>query len=162
MSIERNKNILNSKEIETLKKLYDVKRNLMSCLDMSEFIKGVSEVIDQSKYFSYRSSTSKLTINVNKPAFIMKIIDEKLLKKLVEIDKMDQTKNGMKVLDELSNYLNEDIIKKISEVLTTCLKEKKDTIFKDIPKEIEDFIISNIFSVRFNLQENNVQLFYFY
>ena len=156
-----NDNLLTTEEIEAVKKLYESKRNILSYLNMDEFINKVSDLIDQSDTFSFRSSTSKYTINKVRPVFVMKIIDEKLLNQMLEIEKTDDT-GEMKTLDALTVVLNEKIIKEISKILTDQFSEHDEELFVDVPESLKKFIISSIFSIRFSVKDNNIQLMCFF
>lgn len=145
-------NLLSQEEITQLKTALEVKRDIISYLDMELFIDNTRKIIESSNTFEFRSIASKLFIDKNQPVFVLKIKDIALLE---EIQKMN------KPMDEITKLLQNEIIMNISKLLTDCLKEDKNELFKGVPKEIKEFIISNIYVIRSNIKENNIQLFFF-
>lgn len=143
-----NDNNLTKKEMEQLVKTLEIKRDILSYLNIEKFITEVSKIVEESQLFDFRSITAKMFIDKKQPVFILKALDEELLSKTVE---------------EVNNVLISEIISKISVLLTDCLFNNKDNveIFEGVPEEMKEFIISSIYVIRSNLKENNIQLFFF-
>lgn len=145
-------NLLDENELEQVKKVMQIKKNIISYLDMETFIDNARDIIINSNTFDFRSAASKLYIDPSRPIFILKIKDQNKLKTI---------QNSQKPIDEVNKYLQEEIIKKISKELTDSIKNSDDGLFKDVPEELKEFIISNIYVIRSNVKENNIQLFFF-
>lgn len=146
-------NNLNEEEIKKVAKALQLKRDIMSYLDINEFIEKTRRIIDNSDIFEFRSNVARLYIDKKNPQFVLKIKDENLLNEIL------QKKNPR---DEIAKLLQHEIIKNISELLTEALKKSNNNnLFEDIPEEITKFVLSNIYVIRANVEINNIQLFFF-
>lgn len=150
--IDGNNNLLNKEEVEQLKNALELKKNIISYLNMDSFIEHTRDVIEKSENFAFRSIASKLYIDKKQPVFVLKLKDESLLTEI---------KKSTNPIDRVSKLLQMEIIQNISKLLTDCIKEESNNIFEGIPKEITEFVISNIYVIRSNIKDNNIQLFFF-
>ena len=145
-------NKLNDKEMTQLKKALEVKRDIISYLNMEVFIDKVRTIINSSLNFEFRSITSKLYIDTRQPIFVLKLKDEKIYN---EISKLSNP------IDAVNDLLRVEIIQKISTLLTDCINDTASDLFEGITEELKEFVISNIYVIRANIKENNIQLFFF-
>lgn len=150
--IDGKTNLLNNEEIEQLKKALELKRDIISYLNMESFIDNTRNIIDESETFDFRNSSSRLYIDKRQPVFILKLKDENTLKDMIK---------RKDARDEVSKLLQVEIIQNISRLLTDCIKDEQSDLFSGIPEDIKEFVISNIYVIRCNIQENNIQLFFF-
>lgn len=152
--IDGNINLLSNDERDELKKALEIKRDLMSYLNITTFIDKVRDIIDQSEQFDFRSKISRLYIDERQPSFTLKIKDDETYKQLLNGDEKDSR-------NEVSKMLQTDVIKNISKLLTDCLDNEDSDLFEGISEEIKEFVIANIYVVRTNLKDNNIQLYFF-
>ena len=61
--IDGNINLLSNDERDELKRALEIKRDLMSYLNITTFIDKVRDIIDQSEQFDFRSKISRLYID---------------------------------------------------------------------------------------------------
>lgn len=150
--IDGKANLLNKEEIKQLKNALEIKRDIISYLNMESFIDKTRDIIDNSETFEFRNSSSRLYIDKRQPVFVLKLKDENALREMVK---------RRDARDEVAKLLQIEIIQNISRLLTDCIKDDKSDLFLGIPDEIKEFVISNIYVIRCNIQENNIQLFFF-
>lgn len=150
--IDGKTNLLNEEEIVQLKNALELKRDIISYLNMESFIDKTRDIIDNSETFEFRNSSSRLYIDKRQPVFVLKLKDENTLREMVK---------RKDARDEVAKLLQIEIIQNISRLLTDCIKDDKSDLFSGIPAEIKEFVISNIYVIRCNIQENNIQLFFF-
>lgn len=146
--------ILSDKEIEDIKKIYERKKDIMTCIDMKSFIEEVKLIVAESDIFDFRNADSSKYIDVRKPVFKLRIADRDILENLKK-EKSDQA------LISVTNLVNDEIVKKISVKLLDELINKEDSLFSDLPKDILQFMLTNIYIIRASVKENNIQLNYF-
>ena len=146
-------NLLDNEEREQLKKALELKRDIISYLNMATFIAKTRDIIDKSECFEFRSIASKLYIDERQPVFILKLKDVNIAQELAKL--------GEKGRDEVTKMLQYEIIRNISKLLTDCIRDDKSDLFVGIPEEITEFIITNIYVVRANLKDNNIQIYFF-
>lgn len=154
---------LNEEDINAISKLSEFKKDITAYFDMDLFIKKVSEIIDNSEHFSFRSKMAKLSIDKDKPTFIMKFISDEIVNTLKGFTGASQEELNNKQIDYVVEMISEDLISKISIFITDCIKDadKLDELFKDLPKDIKEFFISNIYTIRVSIEDNNIYMIYF-
>jgi hypothetical protein len=149
--------LLNEQDITNLTAISEIKRDITSYFDMDLFIKKMSELINDSKHFEFRSLTAKKFIDKEKPIFILRHISDDIQKEL----------NGLHTKDEkisfITSVVNTNIISKMSVFITDCIRDEKklNDLFKDFPKGTAHFFVSSIYFVRVDVEKNNIQLQYF-
>ena len=145
-------NSLNEDEIKKISEVLKLKKDIMSYLNMEEFIESAKNIIDSSSIFEFRSKVARNYIDKKNPSFVLKIKDIDILNEMLSYS--DPRK-------EVNKLLQKDIISKISKLLTDNINNSKNRLFEQFPKEITEFILSNIYVIRSNIQENNIQVYFF-
>jgi hypothetical protein len=153
---------LKQEDIEAISKIGQIKRDITAYFDMDLFINKVREIIDNSKHFSFRSETARLYIEKDRPTFIIKYISDDIQTGLNNIDGVGEELESKQV-DYLADAISADIISKLSKFITGCIKdsEKLDELFSGLPVDVKEFFISNIYTIRINVKENNIYILYF-
>lgn len=153
---------LKQEDIEAISKIGQIKRDITAYFDMDLFINKVREIIDNSKHFDFRSDTARLYIEKDRPTFIIKYISDDIAKGLAEIGGSGEEQESKQV-DFLADAISADIISKLSKFITECIKdsEKLDELFSGLPVDVKEFFISNIYTIRINVKENNIYILYF-
>lgn len=144
---------------EALNNLTSIKKTLMSCMDMDKFVLTVIDIIENSKSFTFRSERAKKFIDRGDPTFIL---CSPLLETEGNLDKLSDTKKS-KLTDKITKLLNEEVIRKISGFITSCVvdQEKFDSLFKNLPKEFSSTYLTNIYIIRLSIADNSLVLKYF-
>lgn len=138
-------------------KLNKVKKTLMSCIDIKKVINETRKIIDESNSFNFRSERAKKFIDPKNPVFILKTdmipSNEKEVKKLISNDSLVSD-----LTDKITEQVNTEIASKITTFITESAldKEKFDELFKDLPDELTDAFLTNIFIIRLSIQDNSV------
>lgn len=136
-----------------------IKRTLKSCLDMNLLIKEMSEIIDKSKNFEFRSERTKKFINAKDPTFILKckLLDEFKNLNPKDVNKLNPNKVS-KLADEITELAVKEIINKTADFTTECIidEDKFNTLFKNLPEELSSSFLSMIYSVRISVVDNSV------
>lgn len=153
---------LNKEDIDAISRIGQIKRDITAYFDMDLFIDKVREVIDESKHFSFRSETAKRYIDKEKPLFILKYISDDVKQGLESFTGLPDEVESKQV-DFIADVISANIISKLSKFITACIKdsEKLNELFTDLPKDVKEFFISNIYTIRINVKENNIQILYF-
>lgn len=154
-------NLMPDKEdLENLKRLTSYKNNLMNSIGMDVFIDEVRNIIDNSKYFEFRSPMSKKFIDKDRPIFIIKMNDE-MASKYCKINKTDD-KIINKRVNEITETIKNCIIEKISNYLTNYIYNNQELkeYFESFNETMKNLFISSIYGIRVNLQDNIIYLEY--
>jgi len=153
---------LNKDDINMISKLNQIKRDITSYFDMDLFIEHMKKIIDESEYFDFRSKTARSFIEKDRPTFIIKYITEKVRKDLGSFDGLPEEIENQQV-DYIADLITNDIITKFSRFITDCItdSEKLNELFSGLPKDVKEFFISNIYTIRVNIKENNIYIIYF-
>lgn len=157
-------NLLNNKDINIISNINKIKKDITSYFDMNLFIEKFRNIIDNSKYFEFRSNNSRKFIEPDKPRFIIRFKNDKdFYKKIKEINGKDNIDTVNKRVNFITNIVRTDIINKFSSEVTLCIKDKNKVhnLFKDLPDGLENIIIGNIFTILVDIKHNNIQILYF-
>ena len=98
-------NSLNEDEIKKISEVLKLKKDIMSYLNMGEFIENAKNIIDNSSIFEFRSRVARNYIDKKNPSFVLKIKDIDILNEMLSYS--DPRK-------EVNKLLQKDIISKIS------------------------------------------------
>jgi hypothetical protein len=152
---------LNQEDISMISKLTQIKRDITTYFDMDLFINNMRKVIDESSYFTFRSETSRRFIEKNQPTFILKYSDEVRVI-LGNVNGVSEEVESKQV-DQVTQLIAQDIIAKFSQFVTSCIKDsdKLNDLFTGLPTGTKEFFISNIYTIRVNVRENNIYILYF-
>lgn len=145
-------NSLNEEEINKIKEVLRLKKDIMSYLNMGEFINQARDIIDNSNIFEFRSKVARNYIDKKNPSFTLRIKDENIHQEMLTYK---DPRN------EVNKLLQKDIIGKISKLLTDSINNSNNKLFDSVPKDITEFILSNIYVIRSNIKENNIQIYFF-
>ncbi|AMS01293.1 hypothetical protein AR9_g209 [Bacillus phage AR9] len=154
---------LNQSDIENIVKVNKIKKDITSFFDMDLFINKMRDIIDESEHFDFRSKTSRLYIEKERPNFILKYVSDELTNKINSVQGSDPEETESIQIDIITEYIFNDVISKFSTFVTDCIKdtEKLNDLFSDIPDDIKDILISNIYTIRPDIKGNNIQVLYF-
>jgi hypothetical protein len=125
---------------------------------MKKFISKITENIEKSEDFDFKSERSKKFISEFDPVFLLKCNDETLINKFKRNTSLEQ-----EIIDEITHKLDVEILRKTNEYITDCVtdKDKFDTLFNNLPEEFSNLYLSNIYIIRISVQENTITLKYF-
>jgi hypothetical protein len=153
---------LNEEDINLISKINQIKRDITSYFDMDLFINNMRKIIDESTHFAFRSSTARLYIEKEKPTFILKYTSDSIKQKLESFDGLPEQVESQQV-DFITDAISVDIVSKFSKFITECIKDsdKLNELFSGLPKDVKEFFISNIYTIRVNVKENNIYVIYF-
>jgi hypothetical protein len=153
---------LNTEDIDMISKINQIKRDITSYFDMDLFIDKMRKIIDESEHFSFRSSTARLYIEKQMPTFIIKYISDDIKNKLDSYTGAPEEVESKQV-DFLADAISVDIVSKFSQFITDCIKDsdKLNELFSELPKDVKEFFISNIYTIRANVKDNNIYVIYF-
>jgi hypothetical protein len=148
---------LNQGDIEAISKLSNIKKDITSYFDMDLLIGKMRDIIDESKHFDFRSENARKFIDKEQPAFILKYISEEIKTGL------EQYRDVSDQVDFVTSAVAGDVIAKFSRFVTDCIKDssKLNDLFSELPKDLTEFFISNIYTVRVSVKENNIHVLYF-
>jgi hypothetical protein len=140
----------------------EIKRDITSYFDMDLFIDKMRSVIDSSEHFEFRSKMARNYIDKNIPTFIIKYKSDEIKNNLKKISGPEEEVENKQV-DYITDMISKDIISKFSVFITDCIKdsEKLNELFSDLPSDVKEFFISNIYTIRVNVKENNIYIIYF-
>lgn len=145
-------NSLSEKETKQVAEILKLKKDIMSYINMNDFIEETRKIIDNSSIFEFRSKVARMYIDKKNPSFALRIKDDLLLQNLLkEKDPRDRA----------NKLLQKEIINNISKLLTESLDKSNNKVFNEFPKELSNFILSNIYIIRSNIKDNNIQIFFF-
>lgn len=144
---------------EDMTKLNSIKRTLKSCIDMDVLIDKMKKIIDESEEFSFRSERAKKFINKNDPTFILScsLLDKFKGLNPKDLSKLDTNKVS-KLTDDITKLVNDKITSNVSNFINECVldKEKFDSLFKNIPEEFSDILLTRIYIIRVSIVDNSV------
>jgi hypothetical protein len=148
---------LNQGDIDAISRLTQIKRDITSYFDMDLFIGKMREIIDESAHFEFRSDNARKFIEKDRPVFIIKYTSETITNGLKQFDSED------KRVDFITDAISADIIAKFSRFITDCIRDsdKLNELFSEVPKDITEFFISNIYTIRADIDNNNIYILYF-
>ena len=145
-------NSLNEEETKQVAEILKLKKDIMSYINMNDFIEETRKIIDKSSVFEFRSKVARLYIDKKNPSFTLRIKDDLIIQNLL---KEKDPRDGANKL------LQKEIINNISQLLTQSLNNSNNKVFDEFPKELTNFILSNIYIIRSNIKDNNIQVFFF-
>jgi hypothetical protein len=153
---------LNEEDINLISRINQIKRDITTYFDMESFIDKMRKIIDDSEHFAFRSTTARLYIEKDKPTFILKYISDEVSEKLKSFTGLPEEVESQQV-DFIADAISVDIVSKFSQFITDCIKnsDKLNELFSDLPKDVKEFFISNIYTIRVNVKENNIYVIYF-
>jgi hypothetical protein len=153
---------LDTEDINMISKINQIKRDITAYFDMDLFIDNMRKIIDESKHFDFRSKTSRNFIEKDKPTFIVKYISDEVVNELNSFKGLPEEVEDKQV-DYIADLISIDIISKFSRFITDCItdSEKLNDLFSELPKDVKEFFISNIYTIRVNVKENNIYIIYF-
>ena len=161
--------VLTEEDYKTLENILRLKKKIFQCIDMDNFIKKATEIIDNSPLVSFKNERVKKFIDKKRPNFII----------VVDKDKAMKEKGVKSFSDEeieckfYSSIIYDEVISKITEIIKGALddigKDEKDKIFKDITlfkKEDENnkelinnfkqlAVISSLYGMRLDKENKN-------
>lgn len=150
---EHNPDLLNS-----MSKNLNIKKTLMSCMDMEKFIEKTKEIVDSSEHFRFKNDRSKKFIDHKNPVFLLSctLLDDVKVKdnKPDEVDKWS---------DKITPLIRDELVHQFSDYVTECVsdKDKFDLLFKNLPEEFSSTYLTRIYIVNVNPAENVIILKYF-
>ena len=152
--------IEDKQDLENLQKLIKYKNDLTTSIGIDNFIKKVSEIIDQSEYLSFKREQSRKFINRDRPIFILKVNDE--LNKKYSTMNYNDPKVADKITDEITEMIKDSITSKVSEFIMDHIKndEKLNKYFNSFDESLKNLCISNIYGIRVNIDNNIIYLEY--
>lgn len=151
----------NKNRYDEINNIMNIKKTLKSCIDTKLLVQKIKSLINESKNFEFRSKRAEKFINLDDPTFILKCnllnefdgIKPEKVKKL-NVNKID------KLTDDITKLVNDEITSKVSDFLTECVtdKDKYDSIFKNVPEELSDTLLTRIYIIRVSIIDNAVTI----
>jgi hypothetical protein len=149
----------NSEMYEEMGSTMNIKKTLMSCMDMKKFIEETKNIIDNSEHFNFKSDRTRKYIDEKDPKFI---ISSELLNKHSKV-KNDDIEKMNKIMDEIRPYVVSELINKFSDYVAECIidEDKFNNLFKNLPEEFSSTFLTRIYTLRISPSENTIVLGYF-
>lgn len=98
-------------------------------------------------------------INKNDPTFILScsLLDKFKGLNPKDLSKLDTNKVS-KLTDDITKLVNDKITSNVSNFINECVldKEKFDSLFKNIPEEFSDILLTRIYIIRVSIVDNSV------
>lgn len=141
--------LIKEKESEELVKYLSAKNNIMNVIGMDGLIKEISDIIDKSKVFTFRSEMARYVDEFN-PVFIIKYIEHSnqgASNDSLEALYSESTIN--KVYDEIIAPSGELIYEKVDE---SKIMEEMDGLEKDLTA----LLLSNMFGISVGKSSENI------
>lgn len=141
--------LIKEKESEELVKYLSAKNNIMNVIGMDGLIKEISDIIDKSEVFSFRSEMARYVDEFN-PVFIIKYTEHSAQgasNESLEALYSDTTIN--KVYDEIIAPSGELIYEKVDE---SKIMEEMDGLEKDLTA----LLLSNMFGISVGKSTENI------
>lgn len=141
--------LIKEKESEELVKYLSAKNNIMNVIGMDGLIKEISDIIDKSEVFTFRSEMARYVDEFN-PVFIIKYIEHSnqgASNDSLEALYSESTIN--KVYDEIIAPSGELIYEKIDE---SKIMEEMDGLEKDLTA----LLLSNMFGISVGKSSENI------
>lgn len=150
--------LITDEDMKNINKLNEIKKDIMSYIDMDKFIDLMRDAINKSENFEFKSERSSRFIEKDQPNFILK-------SKLLAIDKktVNDKQKLNKITEDICQLVFEEIISEVSKELSYMFKDNEniDNLFKDIPEDLKDIYLTNIYTIRLNPVENIINILYF-
>lgn len=141
--------LIKEKESEELVKYLSAKNNIMNVIGMDGLIKEISDIIDKSEVFTFRSEMARYVDEFN-PVFIIKYIEHSnqgASNDSLEALYSESTIN--KVYDEIIAPSGELIYEKVDE---SKIMEEMDSLEKDLTA----LLLSNMFGISVGKSTENI------
>ena len=141
--------LIKEKESEELVKYLSAKNNIMNVIGMDGLIKEISDIIDKSEVFSFRSEMARYVDEFN-PVFIIKYIEHSTQgasNDSLEALYSESTIN--KIYDEIIAPSGELIYEKVDE---SKIMEEMDGLEKDLTA----LLLSNMFGISVGKSSENI------
>lgn len=141
--------LIKEKESEELVKYLSAKNNIMNVIGMDGLIKEISDIIDKSEVFTFRSEMARYVDEFN-PVFIIKYIEHSnqgASNDSLEVLYSESTIN--KVYDEIIAPSGELIYEKVDE---SKIMEEMDGLEKDLTA----LLLSNMFGISVGKSTENI------
>jgi len=162
--------ILTEQDYSDLRDIQDIKKQVLSYIDMSILVNYISKLIDDSPFLSFKNERSKKYIDKRRPIFYIKVDKEKTLASKVYNDRNVKFNSQDDEVKFFFNVVYMEVISNVTSYITASLKQNPDLenyiaekdIFKDIKKEnrktIADqtAVLSTMFGVRFSQDDSTV------
>lgn len=148
--------LLNNDGKELLNTIENTKKHIKACINMDLFIETFKKYIDESEHFDFKSERSRKFINKEEPKFTLQCSLFENAKDLSDVELES-------LIDEITDKLSEEILFKVSGDINNYIldKSKYDEIFTELPREIKNICMSNIYSIRYEKTKNIIQIEYF-
>lgn len=143
--------LIKEKESEELVRYLSAKNNIMSVIGMDNLIKEITNVIDKSEKFSFRSEMARYVDEFN-PVFIIKYKEENQSKTTGNSEKLEEI-YFEKTMDEVY----EDIILPTGSLLEKTIENSE--LLKsanELEKELTGLLLSNMFGVSVGRSSENI------
>jgi len=152
--------IENEEDIEILNKFITYRNNLMYSIGIDNFINKMREIIDNSKYFQFRSDNSRKFINKERPIFILKVKNE--YNKEFEGKNFNNESVADEITSTVTRWLQDDIIKNMSSFIQDHIANNEDLklVFDSFDSNLKNLCASNIFGIRNSIKDNMIYLEY--
>lgn len=151
---KENQNVLvnEEKDVETLQLLMKIKNNIMNYIDVSKTIEIITNVIDESENFKFRSEMSKKRVTENNPTFVFMLDDEGLKKDNINSfnSKEDYNDNIKNYEDKVADKLDKEVLSHIGRAIFESIKDDSElhSIMDKNDLTMKDLMITNIYVYR--------------
>lgn len=141
--------LIKEKESEELVKYLSAKNNIMNVIGMDGLIKEISDIIDKSKVFTFRSEMARYVDEFN-PVFIIKYIEHSAQGTSTDsLEALYSETTINKVYDEIIAPSGELIYEKVDE---SKIMEEMDGLEKDLTA----LLLSNMFGISVGKSTENI------
>ena len=141
--------LIKEKESEELVKYLSAKNNIMNVIGMDGLIKEISDIIDKSEVFTFRSEMARYVDEFN-PVFIIKYIEHSAQGTSTDsLEALYSETTINKVYDEIIAPSGELIYEKVDE---SKIMEEMDGLEKDLTA----LLLSNMFGISVGKSTENI------
>lgn len=141
--------LIKEKESEELVKYLSAKNNIMNVIGMDGLIKEISDIIDKSEVFTFRSEMARYVDEFN-PVFIIKYIEHSAQGTSTDsLEALYSETTINKVYDEIIAPSGELIYEKVDE---SKIMEEMDGLGKDLTA----LLLSNMFGISVGKSSENI------
>jgi len=158
--------IINDEDKELLLKIIRIKKDLTDLIDRQDFINKMRETIKESDTFDFSSEVAEKFIDYELPIFKIKVKETTELFKLIDFKNKDDDDKKNRYLDLITEKIFNEIINEISNYIEGIMENdsKIQELMAEIDKEnknLRNFFMSNIYTVRIGASNNLIYLTYF-
>lgn len=161
--------ILTEQDYKDMRDIQDIKKRVMSYVDIPILIDYITSLIDKSPYLTFKNDRSRKYIDKRRPIFYIKVEKDRAMESN-EYSTRNRFTSQNEEIKYLSNIVFMEVITHVTRYITESLKNNPDLedyvaskdIFKDVRKENRKIIadhtavLSTMFGIRFSQEDSTI------